>query len=198
MDDIVKQAMAKWPNVPNCYGWLGLDARGNWRMRDEQAQHNNLPGDKLMHTALIAFINRNYDMDARGCWYFQNGPQRVFVNLEATPFIARTDPVEGLLLHTGDVVKRIRHAWLTEHGQMLIDADGRIAQVDDRDVAQLMEALEFDGKSASDEKLMAWMEGGKSPLTLRYLNTVVAVDRIAAADVAQRFAFVRTPSLPLA
>ena len=24
MDEIVKQAMAKWPNVPNCYGWLGL------------------------------------------------------------------------------------------------------------------------------------------------------------------------------
>ena len=28
MDDIVKQAMAKWPNVPHCYGWLALDARG--------------------------------------------------------------------------------------------------------------------------------------------------------------------------
>ncbi|MFZ9138137.1 MAG: DUF2946 family protein, partial [Hylemonella sp.] len=24
MDDIVRQAMAKWPNVPACYGWLGL------------------------------------------------------------------------------------------------------------------------------------------------------------------------------
>ena len=38
MDDIVRQAIAKWPNVPNCYGWLGLDARGNWYMRDDQAQ----------------------------------------------------------------------------------------------------------------------------------------------------------------
>ena len=38
MDDIVKAAMAKWPNVPNCYGWLGLDARGNWYMRDDNAQ----------------------------------------------------------------------------------------------------------------------------------------------------------------
>jgi hypothetical protein len=35
---IVKAALAKWPNVPDCYGWLGLDARGNWYMRDEQAQ----------------------------------------------------------------------------------------------------------------------------------------------------------------
>ena len=38
MDDIVKAAIAKWPNVPHCYGWLGLDARGNWYMRDDQAQ----------------------------------------------------------------------------------------------------------------------------------------------------------------
>ena len=27
MDDIVRQAMAKWPNVPDCFGWLALDAR---------------------------------------------------------------------------------------------------------------------------------------------------------------------------
>jgi hypothetical protein len=38
MDDIVRQAIAKWPNVPDCYGWLGLDARGNWYMRDDRAQ----------------------------------------------------------------------------------------------------------------------------------------------------------------
>ena len=38
MDDIVKQAMAKWPNVPACSGWLGLDARGQWYLRDAAAQ----------------------------------------------------------------------------------------------------------------------------------------------------------------
>jgi len=38
MDDIVRQALAKWPNVPDCYGWLGLDARGNWFMRDDSVQ----------------------------------------------------------------------------------------------------------------------------------------------------------------
>jgi hypothetical protein len=101
MDDIVKQAMAKWPNVPHCYGWLALDARGTWRMRDEAAQRADAPGDKLNNPALVGFINRNYQHDERGCWYFQNGPQRVYVNLEATPFIARTDPAQGLVLHTG-------------------------------------------------------------------------------------------------
>ena len=38
MDEMVRQAMAKWPNVPACYGWLGLDARGQWYMRDERTQ----------------------------------------------------------------------------------------------------------------------------------------------------------------
>ena len=38
MDDIVKAALAKWPHVPHCYGWLGLDARGQWHMRDERSQ----------------------------------------------------------------------------------------------------------------------------------------------------------------
>ena len=45
MDDIVKQALAKWPNVPHCTGWLMLDRRGNWRMRDDAAQASGRPGD---------------------------------------------------------------------------------------------------------------------------------------------------------
>ena len=38
MDDIVRQAMSKWPNVPACVGWLGLDSRGQWHMRDDRVQ----------------------------------------------------------------------------------------------------------------------------------------------------------------
>ena len=38
MDDIVKAALVKWPNVPHCHGWLGLDARGQWFMRDDRCQ----------------------------------------------------------------------------------------------------------------------------------------------------------------
>ena len=60
MDEIVRQALAKWPNVPDCYGWLGLDARGQWFMRDDGvqaagpfAQHK---GSLLRHDKLIDFI----------------------------------------------------------------------------------------------------------------------------------------------
>ena len=38
MDELVRQAMAKWPNVPHAYGWLGLGMRGDWYLRDEAAQ----------------------------------------------------------------------------------------------------------------------------------------------------------------
>src|SRR5512133_1119822 len=97
MDDIVKQALAKWPNVPACYGWLGLDARGNWFMRDERAQalgpfaggSHPSKGSMLKHDKLIDFIGRNYQSDAGGRWFFQNGPQCVYVELEATPLIWR-------------------------------------------------------------------------------------------------------------
>ncbi|AKC71689.1 DUF2946 family protein [Pandoraea oxalativorans] len=89
MDEIVRQAMAKWPNVPHCYGWLALDRRGQWRMRDEQTQAEGTAGDPIRHAALIAFIARNYACDEAGRWYFQNGPQRVYVSLAYAPFVVR-------------------------------------------------------------------------------------------------------------
>jgi len=188
MDDIVKKAMAKWPNVPNCYGWLALDARGAWRMRDERAQHLDLPGDKVIQQALLGFINRNYAPDERGCWYFQNGPQRVYLNLEATPYIARTDPALGLVLHTGSAVAHIEQALMTDSGALIVVADGKVAQLDDRDVVQLMECIDVSG-----EVLMDWLEGGAAQPVLRYREQQVALERIAAADVAGRFGFVRLP-----
>ena len=193
MDDIVKQAMAKWPNVPHCYGWLALDARGNWRMRDEAAQAANAPGDKLNNAALVGFINRNYAHDEQGRWYFQNGPQRVYVNLESTPFIARTDPVQGLVLQTGSPLPAIERLYLTENGEAIVQAGEVLAQVDDRDVAQLFEGLELDGQPAGDDALLAWLGGGAGTLALRYRGTVVPAERIARAELPGRFGFVGTP-----
>jgi hypothetical protein len=82
----------KWPNVPDCYGWLALDRRGQWRMRDEFTQQNHLPGQVIKHAALNEFIARNYACDELGRYFFQNGPQRVFITLDTTPWIARIIP----------------------------------------------------------------------------------------------------------
>ena len=109
MDDIVKQALAKWPNVPDCYGWLGLDARGRWYLRDDATQAQGpfpqVKGSLLEHEKLIEFIERNYEPDAQGQWFFQNGPQRVYVELEATPFIWRIQPDFAVLSHTGAALR---------------------------------------------------------------------------------------------
>ena len=193
MDEIVKKAMAKWPDVPHCYGWLALDARGAWRMRDERAQHLGLAGDKVIQQALLGFINRNYMADERGCWYFQNGPQRVYLNLEATPYIARSDPQHGLVLHTGPALEHLERVVITDRGEIIVTADGKVAQVDDRDGAQLMALLAMQGAPVPDEALMAWLEGAGGALTLRYRGQPVPVERIGHAAVPAHFGFVRLP-----
>jgi hypothetical protein len=194
MDDIVRQAIAKWPNVPHCYGWLALDARGGWRMRDDQAQKAGFPGDRIANAALLAFINRNYTHDESGRWYFQNGPQRVYVDLEATPFIARTDPAQGFLLQTGEALTQFDQTYMTERGQLVLQSADKVALLDDRDLAQCTAALSIDGVPASDEGLMAWLsEAAPSPMSIKLQGRELPVQRIASAELATRFGFVQQP-----
>jgi hypothetical protein len=94
MDEQVLRSLIKWPNVPDCFGWLALDRRGQWRMVDEFAQQNKLPGQVIAHAMLNEFISRNYASDHLGRFFFQNGPQRVFITLAATPWIVRIIPNE--------------------------------------------------------------------------------------------------------
>ena len=150
MDDIVKQAMAKWPNVPNCYGWLGLDARGNWYMRDDRAQAagsfqsgaTSSKGSLLKHEKLIDFIARNYLPDAQGQWYFQNGPQRVYVELQATPLIWRVQPDHGIKDHTGRPAT-VQQAWLDEVGHLYLESEAGLGLVHTQDMSLAAEAVEL-------------------------------------------------------
>lgn len=124
MDEVVKAAMAKWPTVPDCFGWLGLDARGDWYLRDDSAQNAGAfqspcaqaKGSRLEHAGLIAFVGRNYDCDARGRWFFQNGPQRVYVELALAPWVWRLD-ADGhtWATHTGESV-HLSGLWVDQHG----------------------------------------------------------------------------------
>ena len=155
MDDIVRQAIAKWPNVPDCYGWLGLDARGNWYMRDDQAQaagpfapgkngdnHAASKGSLLQHEKLIDFIQRNYESDASGHWFFQNGPQRVYVELEATPFIWRVNsaPDFGVTAHTGQVA-RVQRCVLDEQGRLYLETDLGFGLIHTQDMTHAADAV---------------------------------------------------------
>lgn len=124
MDEIVKQAMAKWPKVPACYGWLGFDDRGDWYMRDDRVQAQGdfaqAKGSKLTHTKLIEFIERNYACDSSGRWYFQNGPQRVFVELQSVPFVWRVLDSGQLTAMQGDNISLL---------DSLVDENGRLYAV---------------------------------------------------------------------
>ena len=194
MDEIVKKAMAKWPDVPHCYGWLMLDARGAWRMRTEAAQAAGEPGDKIAHVALLAFINRNYTQDAQGRWYFQNGPQRVYVNLESTPYVAHTNGENAFVLHTEEALTNIDAAWFTDHGQLILQSGDKIAQVDDRDLVQCLPMLRMDGAPVDDADLLAWIDGmGRQTLTLIHSETSIHVQRVRAAEIETRFKFEKTP-----
>lgn len=194
MDEIVIKAMAKWPNVPNCYGWLMLDARGAWRMRNEAAQAANAPGDRIAHEALLGFINRNYLQDGRGGWYFQNGPQRVFVNLEAAPFVAHTQADGTLQLHTGETLADIDGAWFTPAGRLYLQCGERIALVDDRDLVECLPRLRLDGAPVGDVQLLDWIAGERTgALAFDYRGKAVAIDRLTTGDPAQHFGFVLLP-----
>lgn len=149
MDAIVEAALRKWPDVPHCYGWLALDARGDWYMRDERTQaagpFPRVKGSVIRHDKLLGFIHRNYLLDERGAAFFQNGPQRVYVELESTPWIWRVQAVAGaaqVRSHTG-LAARPRSAWVDESGRLYLLTDigfGLVHSLDMMDAAEAIEA----------------------------------------------------------
>ncbi|TCP12659.1 DUF2946 family protein [Crenobacter luteus] len=182
MDAMVLAALAKWPNVPACYGWLALDARGIWRMA----------GERLTHPALAAFFARNYAVGADGA-YVQNGPQRAYVTLEDTPYVARVEP-DGRVVRLPDgLVAAPAAAWLSDDGVFYLELAGYPARVHDHDAALLAGRLVADGGAPlPDEAWDDWpatrpvaaLALGGEPLPLGY----------AGADaLAARFGVVREP-----
>jgi hypothetical protein len=152
MDEIVRQALLKWPNVPHCHGWLALDGRGDWYMRDERAQRAGpfpaVKGSRIEHLKLREFIERNYLPDERGRWYFQNGPQRVYVQLEAAPWVWRLSPgapagrAPRIVSHTGQGA-HYQSAWLDERGRLFLATDlglGLVHSLDMDDAADAVQA----------------------------------------------------------
>jgi len=119
--------MAKWPGVPDVYGWLSLDRRGNWLIQNE----------RIGNLALREFISRNYQPDVRGCWYFQNGPQRVFVQLAYTPLVIHFEG-DALFDHCGRPFAA-EQAFLDEEGSVLMSGNSGVGLLDDRDLARYAE-----------------------------------------------------------
>lgn len=144
-------ALARWPDVPACYDWLSLDRRGTWRLRGEAVEHAGLAG----------FLNANYGCDESGNWLVHNGPQRVYVALEYTPWVLRLHPDGSLTTHAGTGVAAVAAACLDEEGNVVLGTELGAGLLDDRDLAGfLAECRLADGSVADDEALLAVMAGG--------------------------------------
>jgi Protein of unknown function (DUF2946) len=148
MDDMVKAALLKWPRVPHCYGWLALDARGDWYMRDDRIQAAGpfpaIKGSRILHDKLREFIHRNYQPDEHGAWYFQNGPQRVYVQLEAAPYVWRLqalDPGWEVVSHTG-LATEVSSVWLCEQGRLFLHTPLGLGLVHSLDMGIAAQAVE--------------------------------------------------------
>ena len=182
-------AIAKWPNVPACYNWLSLDRRGDWRLQ----------GERVTHSGLIQFINRQYGCDESGCWFLQNGPQRVFVALAYTPWIFRFS-AEGLQSHTGLACGNIKACFLDQEGSALIVSELGIGLLDDRDLPAFLDECrqntnaapqgDFFQGAVDEENWLKIMAGETVPHITWRGQPVQAIDQ---NDVAHRFNFQPDP-----
>lgn len=130
MDEAVERALARWPDVPAVFGWLALDRRGNWLLKDPASAEMA----RIGNPALNDYLRRNYAADAEGRWYCQNGPQRVYATLAYTPLVARLD-AGGFRDHCGIRIAAGAAEYLDDGGSVLIAGARGVALLDDRDLA---------------------------------------------------------------
>lgn len=189
MDDTVRRALARWPGLPAVYGWLALDRRGEWRLR------NPVSGafERIGNAALREFIARNYAADERGAWYFQNGPQRVYVRLEATPLVYRLEG-GGFRDHCGRDATPVCAVWVDERGALYLEGARGAGVIDDRDL-QAVSALLEDRRGAPLEAELDAAALGPGDAWLRLgPRGRVALEQITRDALEARFGFVSNPS----
>lgn len=142
MDPSVKDAIARWPDVPAVFGWLSLDARGRWRLHPQGQAAQGGPGESITNAQILGFINRNYEHDEAGRWFFQNGPQRVYLRLDAAPYVLRlSDDSRTLVTHTDAAVDTVSGWWLDDGGQLYAMTPLGPGIVLDRDLPALLDRL---------------------------------------------------------
>lgn len=212
MDAQVISAMARWPDVPAVYGWLSLSESGQWRLHPggDAAQRTDTPGEAITSPQILAFMDRNYAADDRGCWYFQNGPQRVYVRLDAAPFIAQTasDTATGKLklrTHTGLDLREIDALYLDAAGRLYVNSDRGPALVAGRDLPALLDAMTVvddgvNGVAEEDlgERLLRCIDGDKTVMVdlsavVGFPSEPLPLQPCAVDQVEERLGFRRLP-----
>ncbi|NBS96826.1 MAG: DUF2946 family protein, partial [Betaproteobacteria bacterium] len=124
-----------------------------------------------------------------GQWYFQNGPQQVFVDLELAPRIWRVAPQEDgavLVGHTGDIANTVTRLGVDAEGVVWAQTDLGPGAIDDRQLAALLtQALSPDDHNGAHHSAMAWVRfhGQQEPLPIEPFEQSAALE----------FGFVRQP-----
>jgi hypothetical protein len=188
VDADVLAAIARWPDVPAVHGWLALTARGEWRLR----------GEPIRNPAIRDFFGRNYAGDDVGRWFVQNGPQRVYVDLEATPWVYRLAEPAGLLTHTGRAPQELQAAALLDDGRLLLGTDLGPGLLDDRDATAFMASfVDDDGVVLGDRGSERWLAGmGEALVDPRAIGLPGMACRLAresADGLSRRYGFVCQP-----
>jgi hypothetical protein len=184
MDNAVLAALAKWPDVPHCYGWLSLDRRGQWRLQ----------GEVIRHRGLADFIGRNYTHDDAGNWFFQNGPQRVYVELEVAPWVLHLDGSGQLATHTGVPICSLSKAIIDDSGALILLTEVGPAVLDDRDLAAMLPSIyRASGEAAQDEDIEALIEGEGANLCLRWGDGLLPITWIPSARLGPSFGYIPAP-----
>jgi hypothetical protein len=188
MDETVLAAIARWPNVPAVFGWLSLTARGQWRIR----------GEPIANAAIREFIGRNYGGDDRGRWYFQNGPQRVYVTLELAPWVYRLQADVGLRSFTGVAPTRLLAAALVDGGTLVLQTELGAGNIDDRDVERFLPVLVDAGGRRLDETAIERALAGERPMFVDAARcgmepALVPVRPVARTALEATFGFVAMP-----
>lgn len=193
MDSSVKAALARWPDVPAVHGWLSLDERGRWRLHPQGDAAGGGPGESIENTQILEFIGRNYASDSQGRWYFQNGPQRVYVRLDVAPYLLRrADDGVGLATHTGLPVRAVSAWWLDDTGRLYAQADVGPAMVEGRELPALLDQLrDAHGRPLTDALESAT---GNLPVAHPALPAPAPLHLdVARCDIPARLAFVANP-----
>ena len=95
----------------------------------------------MKHEKLIDFIQRNYAANSAGAWFFQNGPQRVYVELAITPWVWRLNPDDSVTSHTS-VQAQVTRCLCDELGRVYFQTPLGLGLLHTLDVGLAANALE--------------------------------------------------------
>ncbi len=177
--DSLSKLLQKWPNVPDVFNWLSLDRRGTWRIK----------GSPITNPTMIKAINSSYFCDVDGSWFFQNGPQKVFVTLDYTPYVIfayRAGDELKLKTHSGTEIKKIDEIYLDSDLNFLITWDGRLGIISDRDLQILIDGMSFShqGKLISLENVI---ETDTKRLSVTFWNHEAKITKVTREYLLKKF-----------